>query len=123
MAEVKRLTSAYPLYSVKTTGHSLGAALATLTQMDLIKNGYSAVNYNFGQPRVGDASFSSFATSKTLGSFRVTHNKDTVPHVPFTNLGFTHHCFEEFENSSGATKTCDSSCEDTTCADQYSSFQ
>ena len=37
LTEVNRLRALFPTYSVKTTGHSLGAALAYLTQLDLIK--------------------------------------------------------------------------------------
>ncbi len=48
LAEVQRLKLLYPTYSVKTTGHSLGGALALLTQLDLIKDGYDVDMYNFG---------------------------------------------------------------------------
>lgn len=40
LAEVKRLAELYPTYAIKTTGHSLGAALAQLTAMMLVKNGF-----------------------------------------------------------------------------------
>lgn len=49
IAEVKRLRLANPTYSVKTTGHSLGAALAHLSALLLIKNDIPVVNMiNFG---------------------------------------------------------------------------
>jgi len=126
LTEVKRLKSLSTLsgYAVKTTGHSLGAALAQLTAMDLLKAGYSVAMYNFGQPRVGDKNFAAFATSK-LSTSRVTHDKDIVPHIPVTaGMDFYHACFEVFENASGSVHTCSSSkdgtyCEDSTCADQY----
>ncbi len=117
--EVQRLRALYPSYAVKVTGHSLGAALAQLTSMDLEKAGYSTSVYNFGQPRTGDRTYASFATNK-VPTFRVTHNQDIVPHLPLTTgFDFYHVCREEFENASGALKTCDSSCEDKTCADQF----
>jgi predicted lipase len=123
ISEVKRLKSISSLstYSVKTTGHSLGAALAQLTAMgeslfsifrkynldnvecifsplDLLKAGYSVSMYNFGQPRVGDQAYAVFSTS-TLSSYRVTHDKDIVPHIPLsTGMDFYHACFEEFED-------------------------
>ena len=50
---VIKLRSAYPTYSLKVTGHSLGAALAQLTSMNLIKNGLANSVYNFGMPRAG----------------------------------------------------------------------
>lgn len=48
LTEVKRLKGLYTTASVKTTGHSLGGAMAQLTGMDLIKAGYSVSMYNFG---------------------------------------------------------------------------
>lgn len=117
--EVSRLKSQFPNYSVKVTGHSLGAALAQLASMDLVKAGYSASVYNFGQPRTGDINYASFATAK-VPTWRVVHNRDTVPHLPFTEkMEFYHVCTEEFEDASGNLKTCNSSCEDPTCMNQY----
>ena len=50
----------HPTAAVKTTGHNLGAALATLTAMDLAHD-YDGVScYNYGSPRVGNAAFSAF---------------------------------------------------------------
>ncbi len=119
ISEVKALQSAHSGYSVKVTGHSLGAALAQLTSLDLLKAGISNSVYNFGQPRTGDQTYAAFATSK-LTTWRVTHNKDTVPHLPYTTvMEFYHVCTEQFENSSGAVKTCNNSCEDPSCADQW----
>ena len=97
--------------------------MAQLTSMDLIKNGYPATVYNFGQPRVGDQKYASFATSKVT-TWRVTHNKDMVPHVPVTTgMEYYHACREEFEDANHNVRTCDTSCEDKTCADQYSLSQ
>jgi hypothetical protein len=119
LSEVKRLKGLYGSYAVKVTGHSLGAALAQLTSMDLIHAGIAATVYNFGQPRVGDKAYASFATNKVT-TWRVTHNKDIVPHVPFTTeMDFYHACREEFEDVNHKLKTCDTSCEDQTCADQF----
>lgn len=54
LSEVKILRNLYPTASIKTTGHSLGAALAQLTAMELIHSGYTVSMINFGQPRVGE---------------------------------------------------------------------
>ncbi len=83
ITEVRRLKQANPGYKVKVTGHSLGAALAQLTSMDLLRSGIPNTIYNFGQPRVGDQAYATFATKK-LNIWRVTHHKDVVPHVPPT---------------------------------------
>lgn len=120
LSAVKKLRSSYPNYAIKLTGHSLGAALAQLTAMDLVKNGFSVSMYNFGQPRVGDKAYASFVNSK-VPTWRVTHDKDIVPHIPpSTGMSFQHSCTEEFENASHQMKTCSSSnCEDSTCSGQY----
>jgi hypothetical protein len=119
IAAVKALQIVYPSYSVKVAGHSLGAALAQLASMDLMKAGISNTVYDFGQPRTGDKAYAAFAASK-VPTWRVTHNRDQVPHLPFTvQMEFYHVCREEFEDANGKLRTCDTSCEDATCADQY----
>ena len=43
----------------------MGAAIAQLTSMDLIKAGIPITSlYNFGQPRLGDQKYAAFANSK-----------------------------------------------------------
>ena len=69
--------------------------------IESVKTGISCSVYNFGQPRTGDQAYAAYATKK-VSTWRVTHNKDTVPHLPFTTgMDFYHVCTEEFENSSG----------------------
>jgi len=119
VSEVKRLQALKEGYQVKVTGHSLGAAIAQLTSMDLLKFGIPNSLYNFGQPRTGDKAYSDFATPK-VSAWRVVHYKDQVPHMPFTTgMDYYHICREEFEDVNGSVKSCDSSCEDPTCAAQY----
>jgi len=48
------LESIFPGRTIKVTGHSLGAAIAHLTALMLIKNGMNVHMINFGQPRIGD---------------------------------------------------------------------
>jgi hypothetical protein len=120
IAEVKSLKKSHSDYAVKVTGHSLGAAHAQLASMDLMKAGITIANlYNFGQPRTGDQKYATFATKK-LNIFRVTHNRDEVPHLPFTTkMEFYHLCTEIHEDEAGALHTCNNTCEDPSCADQY----
>lgn len=121
--EVKRLQALKTDYQVKVTGHSLGAAIAQLTSMDLVKFGIPNSLYNFGQPRTGDKAYSDFATPK-VPAWRVVHDKDQVPHLPFTTgMDYYHICREEFEDVNGNVKSCDSSCEDKSCAAQYEFLQ
>mmetsp|Transcript_18335 Transcript_18335/g.30571 ORF Transcript_18335/g.30571 Transcript_18335/m.30571 type:complete len:281 (+) Transcript_18335:33-875(+) len=121
IADVRALQAMAPLkgYEVVVTGHSLGAAVAHLTAMDLIKNGIDCSCINFGMPRTGTAEYSSFA-SKTVQTLRYSHYQDIVPHVPTeTVMSFYHICTEMYEDKDGSVKQCDSSCEDTSCADQW----
>jgi triacylglycerol lipase len=63
------------------TGHSLGAALATLAaaRWRARRAPEAAAVYTFGSPRVGDGAF---AASLALPAFRVVNNNDVVAHVP-----------------------------------------
>ena len=95
--EVKKLVSKYPTYKVKTTGHSLGAALAQLAAMELTARGVAVTNtYNFGQPRTGNKYYSALV-NKLITTYRHVHYKDPVPHVPPTEFGFVHECTEMYE--------------------------
>lgn len=63
------------------TGHSLGAALATLAA----RSHSSAQGlYTFGSPRVGDRNFA--ATFRLENSYRFVNNNDLVTRVPVVDL-------------------------------------
>jgi triacylglycerol lipase len=62
------------------TGHSLGAALATVAATDLDQAGVKVQGlYTFGSPRVGSADF---ARDFAVPCFRVVNDDDVVPHLP-----------------------------------------
>ena len=81
-ATVSASLSSYPGYSLTVTGHSLGAAVATLGGAYLRAAGQQLALYNYGCPRVGNAAFADFATSQAGGVNRVTHLDDPVPRLP-----------------------------------------
>ena len=120
-SEVKRLTELYPTYAVKTTGHSLGAALSQLAAMELIARGIPvAANYNFGQPRTGNGDYSA-VVNELLRSYRHVHYADPVPHVPPPAFGYVHACQEYYEpnevwdgtlTACGEVSASEKSCED-----------
>jgi len=82
--------------TIRTTGHSLGAAINNLAMMDLEKSGWHIEeSYDFGKPRTGDEVFASTWNSMFWGrAWRVTHSRDPVPQVPPADLivdwHFTH---------------------------------
>lgn len=74
------------------TGHSLGGALSALYATMLYYTGQTEIAskigavYTFGQPRVGDEDFATYAAEKLAGKyFRVVYCNDLVPRVPFDN--------------------------------------
>ena len=69
------------------TGHSLGAAIATIAACRLHAMGYKVSLYTFGSPRVGDEQFAS--TFKDIPTYRFVNNNDVVCKVP--PFGFFHH--------------------------------
>ena len=58
LEELKSLKKKYPSAKLAVTGHSLGAAMATIALPDICKE-FSSVDYfyTFGSPRVGDQNF------------------------------------------------------------------
>lgn len=75
------------------TGHSLGAALATLAVAKLRLEKDEPVNglYTFGQPRTGDREFAKyFDTDFEKQTFRYVNNNDIVTRVPFRTMSYSH---------------------------------
>jgi triacylglycerol lipase len=66
------------------TGHSLGAALATLAALDLaVHAGFlNLAMVNFGSPRVGDSQFATAYDGIVGASWRMANLFDPVIHVP-----------------------------------------
>jgi len=103
--------AADPKATLQVTGHSMGAALSVLCGIDLQHRLGKQVEtlYNYGLPRVGNAAFATYAQAE-LNLFRLTHNRDPVPHLPTESMGFRHPAFEVFYNeANSAYKICDRS--------------
>ncbi|OKL61425.1 hypothetical protein UA08_03144 [Talaromyces atroroseus] len=90
-AQIESALSTYPGYTLVSTGHSLGAALAAIAATVFRVSGYTVELYNYGQPRIGNLALADFITTEDMGSnYRVTHTDDPVPKLPPELLGFAH---------------------------------
>jgi len=83
------LIATYPKAPVIVTGHSLGAATATLVLAYLFANAEVQLPmdrlfiYTYGQPRVGGSKFAAWYNGVCGGRhFRLVHYNDVVPHIP-----------------------------------------
>lgn len=74
------------------TGHSLGAAVATVASLELKVMGFDVrASYLFESPRVGNFEFATFFDSLFNGKdvWRITHGADPCPDVP-AGFDYTH---------------------------------
>jgi triacylglycerol lipase len=89
--------------SIWFTGHSLGAALATLAaarrrDADQRVDGL----YTFGQPRTGDCQFArNFNADFKTQTFRFVNNNDVVTRIPPRSAGYSHVGSLKYLNESG----------------------
>jgi triacylglycerol lipase len=74
------------------TGHSLGAALATLAVATLRADDKPVYGlYTFGHPRTGDRTFAAnFNVDFKPRCFRFVHNNDVVTRVPLRAMTYSH---------------------------------
>ncbi|KAK2020492.1 lipase [Colletotrichum zoysiae] len=105
MVVVPGLRSNHPDYNVVTTGHSLGAALATLSSAHLRQQmGIPIDSYLYGSPRIGNEEFVEFFNGQLGQTFRVTHWDDPVPRLPGHEFGYYHVDTEYWLSLGGAQK-------------------
>jgi triacylglycerol lipase len=85
------------------TGHSLGAALATLAAALWYEADHPLSGlYAFGQPRTGDREFArNFDFALKPIAFRVVNNHDIVTRTPPRSLGYRHQGTFVYFNDSG----------------------
>ncbi|KJH47603.1 triacylglycerol lipase [Dictyocaulus viviparus] len=118
------LKNKYPEYQIWVTGHSLGGSMASLAASFLIGSEFAKPSeiklITFGQPRTGDLQFSITHNTQLEYSFRVTHWRDIVPHIPFEIVvHYFHHRSEAFYryNMTADSVTVCSGSEDRRCSD------
>lgn len=78
------------------TGHSLGAAMATIAASRVQSKVTALVT--FGSPRVGNQEF---VDNLNITHYRVQNNCDDVTKVPFRLMGFRHHGTHKYMNFYG----------------------
>lgn len=81
------------------TGHSLGAAMATIAASRIREKVVALVT--FGSPRVGN---NHFVDTCTFEHYRVQNNCDDVTKVPPAFIGFRHHTMPKYMNLRGEFK-------------------
>lgn len=79
------------------TGHSLGAAMATIAAGRMQSKVIALVT--FGSPRVGNKEY---VACLAFPHYRVQNNCDAVTKVPFGLMGFAHHGTHKYLNYHGA---------------------
>ena len=84
---------------IHVTGHSLGAAMATICAKRLSEE-YENIHclYTFGSPRVGNRKW---CKSHKVKHYRFQNNNDMVCKVPFWMMGFRHHGTNVYMNYKG----------------------
>ncbi|TVY82331.1 Lipase [Lachnellula suecica] len=102
----------HPNYTVISTGHSLGGAVAALLGATLRNNGTNVDIYTYGQPKLGTVDVSNFIQNQapSKGSnYRVTHFNDIVPQLPPHSIDDWDHYYPEFfiNLDTGAPKATD----------------
>lgn len=98
LSVVSNQVSTYPSYSLVSTGHSLGGALASLGGVSLAANFPSVPlrMFTFGQPRTGNPAYATLAEDfvGVDNIYRGTETYDGVPTIPFREWGYEHHARE-----------------------------
>ena len=64
------------------TGHSLGAAIASICALNLKILNYNCITYTFASPRVGDMNLSNFINKEKITIYNMINTLDIIPTLP-----------------------------------------
>lgn len=101
---LRTLVAAGTVTTIRITGHSLGAAVATLLAIDVADNLMTPRVFTFASPAVGDKVFAGTYDGLVPESWRIANAPDIVPKVPPTWAGYVHVDAEVPINSDDKTK-------------------
>ena len=89
---LRALLSPLPNATLAITGHSLGAALATLLALEVTESGAFATPevITFASPLVGDPQFARTYNSEVPNTWRIANELDLVPKMPPSVWGYDH---------------------------------
>jgi hypothetical protein len=84
ISAITSLVGAGGINTATITGHSLGAAVATLLALDVALNSgvKDITSYTYASPRVGEMFFEHTCDSTVPNTYRVVNQPDIVPKVP-----------------------------------------
>jgi len=106
VAGVTAAMAANPTYTLVITGHSLGAAIATIAGAYLRDSGFPCDIYTYGSPRVFNSVGADYVTNQVGGEYRVTHLDDPVAKLAPIILDYRH-TSPEFWLYDGTAETVD----------------
>ncbi|MCJ1321499.1 hypothetical protein MMC15_006844 [Xylographa vitiligo] len=91
---LEKAVKEHPDYRIIITGHSLGAAIATLAaaEIRMIGSHYMKFTelYSYGSPRIGNRALAAFLSMQSKLSYRITAGDDPIPRMPGAILGYRH---------------------------------
>lgn len=101
LTSVKQILDEHPDFSLYVTGHSLGAALATLCGFMFSQELKTQITVvSFASPRVGNAEWkNAFEKQHNLVHYRIANNRDIVTAFPVYNYHHVGKTIRLFENS------------------------
>ncbi|MCJ1392727.1 hypothetical protein MMC18_005598 [Xylographa bjoerkii] len=91
---LEKAVEEHPEYRIIITGHSLGAAIATIAAAEVRMIGPHFMKftelYSYGSPRVGNRPLAAFLSTHSKLSYRITAADDPIPRMPGAVLGYRH---------------------------------
>ncbi|KAG2218069.1 hypothetical protein INT45_007232 [Circinella minor] len=124
---IEEQANQYPDYKFGLTGHSLGGAQVVLNAIDLFNLNQTRYGpdkleiFTQGEPRVGNKNFAEYLLNTKISHERLVHERDIVPHLPPSIMGFSHSGTEFWSNEDGI-QVCATGIETENCSNSIVPF-